>query len=137
MIMKLRNLLGWAIVFLCVAGCEKEKKRDDFIINRRDRVVTRYDGNNGETDGYLPSVGADLGLSAECSICFSDGMLVISLMDSGIYDLHIENIGGVVVYASELPADGNVYEFDISAIRKEDLYVLVLNGPGGEIKWYF
>ncbi len=141
--MSVRNLLGLALVFLCLAGCEKveKRKKDDFIIKRRDRVVVRYEevGDDG-INAMPPAPESDITVGADTetfSASVSDNILSVSFLDLGTYDLYIVNASEEVVYSSELPADGQVYEFDISAVAEEDRHVLVLTGSNGVIKWYF
>ncbi len=136
--MAARYLLGLAIAFMCITGCEKsitdKQKRDDFIITRKDRVVVRHDG-----DGALPG-GSDIQyqpLPESCVFCVSDGILFISFMDSGVYGLRIENNLGEIVFSSLLPADGNTYEFDVSDVDKADFFAIVLKGVDGDFKGYF
>ncbi len=157
--MTARNLFGLAIIILCLAGCDK-KKKDDYIITRRDRGIVRFTeerpvfpcdpGNDmenpGETDNSGESDSQDeSGNTAESEkachgvpyLSLSDGILTISYEDSGIYNLYIKNYHGEAVYSVQMKADGNAYEFDISALDMNDLYVIVLEGSEIIFKWYF
>ncbi len=129
-IMTLKNLLGIAVAVLCLAGCGKEKK-DDFIIKRRVPGIVRFEG--GGT--LIPPPGIGDAYSFWASL--SEGILSVSFLDDGIYKLYIENELGEIVFSSELPADGQVYKFDISDIDEDELYILVLEGAGGIFECYF
>ncbi len=135
--MSVRNLSVLAIVFLCLAACEKSdrQKKDDFIINRRDRVIVRYDGD--QRNDFVAECPDDGTFPETFAASVSDGILSVSLMDMGTYELRIENSSREVVYSSQLPADGKTYEFDVSSVKGEDMYVLILTGEKWVIQWYF
>lgn len=63
--------------------------------------------------------------------------LTISFESSGTYTLLIkyENTDDIA-FSSLLPADGNEYSYDLTAL-KEGNYCLILDGPSGEYEGYF
>ncbi len=58
-------------------------------------------------------------------------ILSISFDDTGIYDLYIYNEYGECIYYATLPANGMIYTFDVSAIREEGLYTVIIDGNSG------
>ncbi len=131
--MLVRKLLIFAVALFCMTGCEKER-RDDFIIARRGKGVVRFEGNYDSIGGNIDGENT---LPELFAAFVSDGILSISFLDSGTYDLYIENEQGEVVYSSKLQADGQTYDYDLSAFDESDLYVLVLKGSNGTFRWYF
>lgn len=67
----------------------------------------------------------------EASIDTHIKMLSVSMDDSGMYTLYIENSLGDVLYQSVLPANGLEYHYDLSGIG-EGYFRLVLEGARGE-----
>ncbi len=135
--MSFRKLLIFVVAFFCIVGCDKEKK-DDFIIVRRGKSIVRYDGGNDKIGGNVDGDNnPDDRIPEFFEASISDGILSISFLDSGTYDLYIENKHGEVVYSSKLQADGQVYEYDLSAFDEDELYALVLKGSNGTFRWYF
>ena len=72
----------------------------------------------------------------QASINVQTRILVVSMVDYGVYTLYVEDGLLETVYQSVLPANGLQYHYDLSGIG-EGNFRLVIEGASGEYEGFF